>query len=63
MKISLWSVGKANDEYVKEGIAEFTKRAGKYFQVSWNIIPTTKNAASISENELKKKKQRLSFSY
>lgn len=59
MKISLWSIGKPNDTYVKEGIAEFTKRISKYFSVGWTIIPVPKNAGMLSEMDLKKRKERL----
>ena len=55
MKISFWSVGKANEGYVKEGIDDFTKRISKYFPVQWNIIPVPKNAGLLSESDLKKK--------
>ena len=55
MKISLWSIGKVNDAYVKEGISEFTKRISKYFPVEWTIIPVPKNAGMMSEMDLKKK--------
>ena len=55
MKIQFWSVGKAHDAYVKEGIAEFTKRISRYFSVEWNIIPVPKNAGMLSEMDLKKK--------
>jgi 23S rRNA (pseudouridine1915-N3)-methyltransferase len=55
MKLSLWTVGKANESYVKEGIAEFTKRLGRYFPAEWTIIPVPKNAGMLSEMDLKKK--------
>lgn len=55
MKLWFWSIGKAHDSYVKEGIAEFTKRSSKYFSVEWNIIPVPKNAGMLSEMDLKKK--------
>ncbi|HWJ25839.1 MAG TPA: 23S rRNA (pseudouridine(1915)-N(3))-methyltransferase RlmH [Flavisolibacter sp.] len=55
MKISLWSIGKAHDSYVKEGINEFTKRISKYFSVEWTIIPVPKNAGMLSEMDLKKR--------
>ena len=55
MKISLWSIGKANESYVKEGIAEFTKRLSKYYPVEWNIIPVPKNAGMLSEMDLRKR--------
>jgi len=59
MKISFWSIGKAHEPYVKEGIEEFTKRASKYFTVQWNIIPVPKNAGTLSETDLKKKEAEL----
>ncbi len=55
MKVSLWTIGKAHEPHVKEGIEEFTKRLQKYFTVEWIIIPTPKNAASLKERELKKR--------
>lgn len=54
MKIQLWSVGKQHDAYVKDGIADFTKRINKYFSADWQIIAPPKNAAVLSEQELKK---------
>ena len=55
MKIWFWSIGKAHDSYVKEGVAEFTKRISKYFPVEWAIVPVPKNAGMLSEMDLKKR--------
>jgi 23S rRNA (pseudouridine1915-N3)-methyltransferase len=55
MKISLWSIGKTNEEYIKAGVEEFTRRIAKYFKVDWTIIPVPKNAGMMSEMDLKKK--------
>lgn len=55
MKILFLSVGKNHEPYVKEGVEEFTKRISRYFKVSWQIIPMPKNAATLSEMDLKKK--------
>jgi len=55
MKLHFWSIGKNNDTYVKEGIDDFTKRISKYYPVEWTIIPVPKNAAMMSEMDLKKK--------
>jgi len=55
MKIWLWSIGKAHESYVKEGIVDFTKRISRYFPVEWSIIPVPKNAGMLSEMDLKKK--------
>ncbi len=54
MKLQLWSIGKAHDAYVKDGIADFTKRINKYFPADWLIIAPPKNAAVLSEVDLKK---------
>jgi len=55
MKIWLWSIGKTHESYVKEGIADFTKRISRYFPVEWSIIPVPKNAGMLSEMDLKKR--------
>ena len=54
MKIYFWSVGKSHEPYVKEGIELFTKRISHYFPVEWKIFTTAKNAASFSEEQIKK---------
>ena len=59
MKIHFWTIGKANESYVNEGIELFTKRLSNYFPASWNIIAPPKNAASLSETEAKKKEGEL----
>lgn len=55
MKFQFWSVGKNNDQYVDDGIADFTRRISNYFPISWKIIPVPKNAGLLSGAELKKK--------
>jgi 23S rRNA (pseudouridine1915-N3)-methyltransferase len=55
MKISFWSIGKANEAYVKPGVEEFTKRIGRYYPVEWNIIPVPKASGMLSEMDLKKR--------
>ncbi len=54
MKIQFWSVGKAHESYVKEGVDDFTKRIGNYFPVQWQIIAPPKQAATLSGPALKK---------
>ena len=61
MKIQLWSVGKSHDPYVKEGIEDFSKRINKYFTTEWTIISPPKNAAALSEKDLKKSGSRLTL--
>jgi 23S rRNA (pseudouridine1915-N3)-methyltransferase len=55
MRIVLLTVGRDNEPYVDHGIKDFTKRINNYFTATWKIIPLPKNAASLTEDELKKK--------
>jgi len=55
MKFQFWTVGKNHEPYVKEGIELFTKRISNYYAIEWNILPTPKNSAMLSEMDLKKK--------
>ena len=55
MKIQFCSVGKSNESFVDEGIKLFTKRISNYYPVDWQIIPTPKNAAVLSDVDLKQK--------
>ncbi|NDA62886.1 MAG: 23S rRNA (pseudouridine(1915)-N(3))-methyltransferase RlmH [Chitinophagia bacterium] len=49
----LFPLGKPNESYVSAGIELFTQRASHYFPISWQIIPSNKDAASMSEHQLK----------
>ncbi len=53
MKIQLWSIGKAHESFVKEGVELFTKRISNYFPSEWNIIPMPKNGGIMEPNILK----------
>ena len=62
MKIILFSVGKSHETYVRQGIADFTQRLNKYFSTEWNILASPKNAASLSDDELKLQEGKLILS-
>jgi 23S rRNA (pseudouridine1915-N3)-methyltransferase len=53
MKIHFYTVGKAHESHVKEGIEMFSKRISHYYPIQCNIIPTPKNAAVLRQAELK----------
>ena len=59
MKLQFWSIGKAHESYVKEGVELFTKRIINYYPVEWNILSMPKNAATLSATDLKKKEGEL----
>lgn len=44
MKLSIWSVGKPNESYIKEGIDQFTKRIGHYYPIDWQLISPSKHS-------------------
>jgi 23S rRNA (pseudouridine1915-N3)-methyltransferase len=54
MKIEFWSIGKANEKSIKDAIKEYTSRIQKYCPIHWEIIPVPKNAAMMSELDLKR---------
>jgi len=53
MKIYFWSVGKAHEPYLKEGIELFTKRVSHYYPVEWRIFAPAKNAAALTQDQMK----------
>lgn len=59
MKIQLWSIGKENDPYIKEGIAIYQKRLQHYVDFELRLIPTVKQAASLSIPEFKKQEAKI----
>lgn len=63
MKFQFWSIGKAHEAYVKDGIADFTKRISRYFPVEWNLIPMPKNAGMMSEMDLKIKEGEMILNF
>jgi 23S rRNA (pseudouridine1915-N3)-methyltransferase len=42
LKLSIWSVGKSHDAYIKEGVELFTKRIGHYYPIDWQLIVPSK---------------------
>ncbi|MBN8675199.1 MAG: 23S rRNA (pseudouridine(1915)-N(3))-methyltransferase RlmH [Chitinophagales bacterium] len=59
MKIIFRAIGKSHEPYVKAGVEEFSSRIARYYKVEWDIIPVPRNAAALSEHELKKKEGEL----
>lgn len=59
MKIQFWSIGKNHEPYIKQGVEDFTKRISNYFPIEWKLIPSPKNAGSLSEDDLKRKEAEL----
>jgi 23S rRNA (pseudouridine1915-N3)-methyltransferase len=59
VKIQLWSIGKEHDPYIRDGIAVFQKRLQHYVDFEVKLIPTVKQAASLSVPELKKQEAKI----
>jgi 23S rRNA (pseudouridine1915-N3)-methyltransferase len=54
MKIQFWSVGKAHEKYVEQGITDFTKRISKYYPVEWRLFTPAQQTVNTLENDIKK---------
>ena len=54
MKITLITVGKIKEKYLKDGIAEYTKRLGRFTKLELIELPDEKtpDRASDLENQL-----------
>lgn len=59
MKIQLWSIGKEHDPYIRDGMAVFQKRLQHYVDFEVKLIPTVKQAGSLSVPELKKQEAKI----
>ncbi len=59
MKITLLAIGKTNQAWLEEAVAEYVKRIKKYIAFELKIIPDVKNAKSLSEEQLKEKEGEL----
>jgi 23S rRNA (pseudouridine1915-N3)-methyltransferase len=42
LKLSICSVGKAHESFVKEGVEQFTKRISHYYPIDWQILSPSK---------------------
>lgn len=51
MKIAFFSVGKAHESYIKEGVLNFTQRISHYYPVEWLLIAPAK---ATEPNQIKK---------
>lgn len=54
MKINLWTIGKAHEGYVKDGIEDFTNRISKYYPVEWKVLPPARQTTNSTEADIKK---------
>jgi 23S rRNA (pseudouridine1915-N3)-methyltransferase len=42
LKLSILSVGKSHESYIKEGVEQFTKRIAHYYPIEWQLITASK---------------------
>jgi len=62
MKITLLVIGKTLNEYLKTGEEEYLKRLQFYGNIDYCIIPTVKNAKSLTEEQQKTEEAKLLLS-
>ncbi|KGX89263.1 23S rRNA (pseudouridine(1915)-N(3))-methyltransferase RlmH [Pontibacillus marinus] len=58
MKISIISVGKLKEKYLKQGIEEYIKRLGPYASVDIQEVPDEKAPENLSEAQMLEVKQK-----
>ena len=51
MRISFYTVGKGHEEYVREGVDNFTGRITHYFPCTWKILPPAKHPGDAKRQE------------
>ena len=63
MKIKIVTVGKLKEKYLKDGIAEYTKRLGRFTKVEMVELPDEKTPDRASDLEISKylKKKEIAF--
>lgn len=59
MKIQCWSIGKAHESFVVEGIEMFSQRIMHYYPIQWRMFPPPKIAGTVQEAILKQKEAAL----
>jgi len=42
LKLTIFSVGKSHESYIKEGVEQFTKRIGHYYPIDWQLLTPSK---------------------
>jgi 23S rRNA (pseudouridine1915-N3)-methyltransferase len=55
MKIKLLSIGKTEENYLKEGIAVYCKKLTHYFPFQYEELPAIKQTKSLTQHEQKKR--------
>ena len=58
MKLILWTIGKTNDDYLKEGCAQYIKRLPHYMSFEYTELAEPKNT-KVSPLQLKKEEEKI----
>ncbi|MDR1568752.1 MAG: 23S rRNA (pseudouridine(1915)-N(3))-methyltransferase RlmH [Streptococcaceae bacterium] len=58
MQIKIITVGKLKEKYLKDGIAEYQKRLGKFVKIELIEVPDEKAPERLSESEMVQVKQK-----
>ena len=59
MKITVLSIGKTKESYLKEGLNIYLEKVKRYATLVWIEMDEVKNAASLSREELQRKEAKL----
>jgi 23S rRNA (pseudouridine1915-N3)-methyltransferase len=62
MKVTLLSIGKTDDTWIREGISQYTKRLNRYLTLEVVDLPGLKNAGSLGKEQYRQKEASLLLS-
>jgi 23S rRNA (pseudouridine1915-N3)-methyltransferase len=62
MKITVLSIGKTKDPYLKEGLKLYLEKLSRYTNLAWTELDDVKNASSLPVPELKRRESALILS-
>lgn len=54
LNITILAIGKDKDRWVTEAVAHYEKLLSKYCRLTWRVLPSLKNAASRSPEEIRR---------
>jgi 23S rRNA (pseudouridine1915-N3)-methyltransferase len=63
MRITLLTIGKTEEQYLKDGIDKYLKRLKHYISFELSELPELKNTRSLSEEQQKAKEAELIFKH
>jgi 23S rRNA (pseudouridine1915-N3)-methyltransferase len=59
MKLTIITIGKKDEPEYADAIADFTRRAGHYFDIEWKILPSAKETSAPIEKQKQEEGEKI----